>query len=341
MSISYHGIIGNKERGSVGSAESWGTNNNIIKDPPKSITTRRIDKVNADGSLNEMYYHSGDRFAEAINVFARGVNPMVSVEYGNRNGSSVGAPGKMPYRIMDSGAFRPPQLRQEQLLPLSRLPRNVTFASSSKGFVDYVKSNRCEAAKKPEQFRQIKEGVKGFVTPTKSVSIQTPVKEHFVLNYVNKNPVITNVSSNKSTKTNIQIVNRENVKEASKQINQVAQTSNLNGKTDQIYMHDEIQLERNLPAHMATTNLTGDHFINIEPENEYEFEQKTRPRDVIANLNTLGNTEINRNYHLEDTLKVGGFEGKSTIPSQERSVIYSRKLVNGKEELKQRMKRGM
>jgi hypothetical protein len=90
MAISYHGIIGNKERSSLGSVESWKTNNNIIKDPTKSITTRRIDKVNADGSINEMMYHTSDSIGENINVFARGVNPMVSVEYGNRNGGTVG-----------------------------------------------------------------------------------------------------------------------------------------------------------------------------------------------------------------------------------------------------------
>ena len=80
MSFSYSSIIGNKAKVTFPSVESWGTNNNILRDPPKSIMTRRIDKVNQDGSLNEMLYHSGDRFAENINVYARGVNPMVSVE---------------------------------------------------------------------------------------------------------------------------------------------------------------------------------------------------------------------------------------------------------------------
>jgi hypothetical protein len=342
MSISYHGIIGNKQKGGLGSVESWGANNNITKDPPKSITTRRIDKVNEDGSLNELYANSGDRFAENINVFARNVNPMVSVEYGNRNGDSSGTPGKLPYRIMNAGAFRPPILTSDQLRPLSRQPRLVTCASAKKGFTNYVLTNRCESEKKPENFRQIKENVKGFITPTKSYSIQTPVKEHFVLNYVNTNPKVRNVNTSKSSKSNIQIVNAENVKEASKQVKNIAHTSNMNGQNGQVYVHNDIELERNLPAYMATTNLTGDHFINLEAENEYEFDQKTRPKHVITNLNGIGDTQSSsREYYLPDSLKVGGFQNNGVVPSKERSVTYNRKLINGKEDLKDRMKHAM
>ena len=163
MSISYNAIVGHKGKVTLPSVESWGTNNNILKDPPKSIMTRRIDKVNQDGSLNEMLYDSGDRFAEAINVYARGVNPMVSVQYNNANG----APVKQPYRILNGGAFRPPELRQEQLLPLSRLPRNVTEATTNKEFIDYTKRVTC-----PLSQRGFKDPLKGMVIPTKLSLIQ-------------------------------------------------------------------------------------------------------------------------------------------------------------------------
>lgn len=340
MAISYHGIIGNKERVSLGSAENWKTNNNIIKDPPKSITTRRIDKVNADGSLNEMMYHTSDRLSENLNVFARGVNPMVSVEYGNRNGGSVGAPGKMPYRIMNAGAFRAPQLRIEQLLPLSRQPRNVTIALTNKGLIDYTKTNMCQATKAPETYRQIKESVKTFVAPTKTMSIQTPTKEHFVLNYVNENPLIQNVSSKKVAKSNIQIVNRQNVKEASKEINQIVRTSGIKTQGGDNYIHEDIELTRNIPEYMATTNVNIDHHVSIAPDNSYEFEQKTRPKSVIANLTGNGNTEMNREVGLRESLRPGGFENRGVIPMQDRTEIYNYRHLNGKNELRQRMKDG-
>ena len=53
-----------------------------------------------------------------LNVYARGVNPMVSVSYQNY-GSGAGSV-KLPYRIMKDGAFRPPIKTIEELLPLSR-----------------------------------------------------------------------------------------------------------------------------------------------------------------------------------------------------------------------------
>lgn len=161
MTISYHGIVGNRRLTTLPSVEDWGTNTNILRDPPKSIQTRRIDKVNQAGELNEMFYHSGDRFAENLTVYARGVNPMVSVEFQNSGLSrgkaggfsnpsgfassleTAGAGAKLPYRILDYGAFRPPILTQEQLLPLSRLPRNVTKAETNRGLADYSKTISC------------------------------------------------------------------------------------------------------------------------------------------------------------------------------------------------------
>ncbi len=42
--LSYHALQTNR-RVTLPSVESWGSNMNILKDPPKSITTRKIDKV--------------------------------------------------------------------------------------------------------------------------------------------------------------------------------------------------------------------------------------------------------------------------------------------------------
>ena len=82
MSISYSGLT-NYGKATLPSAESWGTNMNILRDPPKSITTRRIDKVGQTSEITSMIDDSENRACEAINVYARGVNPMVSVSYDN------------------------------------------------------------------------------------------------------------------------------------------------------------------------------------------------------------------------------------------------------------------
>lgn len=117
------------------SVDSWGTNMNILKDPPRSITTRRIDKVFDDLSIVQTMADSRDRFCDHINVYARGVNPMVSVSYNNTKGRQA----KLPYNVMDAGAFRPPSQRPHDLLPLTRLPRLVTSAYAQPTNIDATK----------------------------------------------------------------------------------------------------------------------------------------------------------------------------------------------------------
>jgi hypothetical protein len=110
---------------------------NIIKDPTKSIHTRKIDRVGETSAITSAVDESGDRFCEAINYYARGQNPMVSVSYGQSqtlrsglDGSNNATQAFLPYRIAREGAFRPPIWSQEDLLPLSRLPRIWTQAST-------------------------------------------------------------------------------------------------------------------------------------------------------------------------------------------------------------------
>ena len=77
------------------SVESWGTNMNILKDPPKSIHTRRIDKVGDTQEITIDIDGAGDRICEMINVYGRGINQMVGVNYGN-NGTNGGQNRQTP-----------------------------------------------------------------------------------------------------------------------------------------------------------------------------------------------------------------------------------------------------
>lgn len=124
---------------------------NISKDPPKSYFTRYKPKVGDTNELTKMIDESGDRACEVIMKYARGNNPMVSVSYSN-SGTSGGqyrfgsgstdsnpltntgtAQAFLPYRVAREGAFRPPIVPPEQLLPLSRQPRPNTFQYTNKG----------------------------------------------------------------------------------------------------------------------------------------------------------------------------------------------------------------
>jgi len=158
MSISYSALT-NYGKSSLPSVESWGTNMNILKDPPKAIYTRRIDKVGQTSDITTMIDDSENRACEAINVYSRGINPMVSVSYGNEGnnggqGSGVANGGiggmklggqsqaYLPYRVVNEGAFYAPIMTQTNLQPLSRQPRIWTTAFTQPGFVDFSKKKK-------------------------------------------------------------------------------------------------------------------------------------------------------------------------------------------------------
>jgi hypothetical protein len=196
MPISYSGIT-NYGKATLPSVEGGLGSMVIQKDPPKSIMTRRIDKVGQTSSLTELCDQSGDRVCEAINVYARGVNPFVSVSYSNHGnnggqrsqsafgGKLGGTHASLPYRIMRDGVFRPPVLTQEQLMPLSRQPRTTTDAFTNAGFVDFSKKLLCPGTK----YREVKENtIKTCVRPTATYRLDKPIEEPFEVKYVIKNP---------------------------------------------------------------------------------------------------------------------------------------------------------
>ncbi len=214
MALSYHGVVGSRAKVTLPSVDTWSSNMNILRDPPKSITTRKIDKVGETSDITQMIQDSGDRACEAINVYARGVNPMVAVSYGNygNNGgqrvngqltgknfvggqgsSGVGNSGTqsfLPYRVMRDGAFRPPVRDQRDLLPLSRLPRVWTSSFTQPGFADYSKKAFCPGAY--TDYRQVKNSnqiLKACIRPTATYQIQTPVTETYEVKNVIQNPI--------------------------------------------------------------------------------------------------------------------------------------------------------
>ena len=177
---------------SLPSVESWAQNNNILRDPPKSITTRRIDKVGQTSYITDLIDESGDRSCEGIRVYSRGVNPSQSVLY---SGNQVGLAGgmisninssnaKLPYRIMDDGAFRPPILTARDLLPLSRLPRVGYEANANPSLVNYAKTKFA-----PSLQKTIKNLIHGFdVKPSKSFSMAKPIETNWTSTQAIQNP---------------------------------------------------------------------------------------------------------------------------------------------------------
>lgn len=213
MSISYHGVVGHTSKMTLPSVESWGDNMNILRDPPRSIQTRKKDKVGETSEITQMIQESGNRACEAINVYARGVNPMVSVSYDNNgtnggqrvNNKQVGNTNSgrqsfLPYRIMDKGAFRPPIRSQTDLFPLSRLPRVWTSSFTQPGFADFSKKARCAGT--DENTKGVKnqgQVIRACVKPRVTYQIQTPIVETYEVRNVIQNPI--KVKGNSGIKT--------------------------------------------------------------------------------------------------------------------------------------------
>lgn len=150
--LSYSGLR-TQAKVTLPSVDSWGTNMNIIKRPPRNVQTRRIDKVGDTQNILLEQDDSGDRIAEVIKIYPRGVNPMVSVSYDNASNNSgalkanIAGIGQasLPYKLQN---FRPPVFRQEDLLPLSRLPRVWNSAETNPQFPNFKNETTCSGMKK-------------------------------------------------------------------------------------------------------------------------------------------------------------------------------------------------
>lgn len=146
MSITYAGIRGNKDL-TLPSVQGWGTNLNIMKDPPRGIFTRKKTRVGDDNRILDEIKGSGNRVAENIMVYQRGVNPFVEVDMGGSGTQGGGLTSiskvqpKLPHRILNNGAFRPPShiFEQRNILPLSRLPRRAVHVATNPESIRYEK----------------------------------------------------------------------------------------------------------------------------------------------------------------------------------------------------------
>lgn len=156
---------------------------NILRDPPKSIHTRKKERVEA-GDVTHQIREMNDRINDAIRYYPTGVNPMVSVSYGNTGGASRLSSGQNvmahnPYKVMREGAFRPPMFRQEDILPLSRQKRRATAVQTRPG-VDVANFHSKNLTEKSIDTNT----VRGTIRPTTTRDIAGRAVETYVGNTV-------------------------------------------------------------------------------------------------------------------------------------------------------------
>jgi hypothetical protein len=334
--ISYSAIT-NYGKATLPSVESWGTNNNILKDPPRSYTTRRIDKVGATSEIDQMIQESGDRVAEVIKVYPRGVNPMVSVSYDNfgRNGGegkgqalvSGGRQAKLPYQVNKQGAFRPPILAPVDLLPLSRFPRNVTSVDATIHNPDYTKQIRCPEGSVKDA-RAINESILHVpVQSTVTYNTNQPYQQSGSVNdaraikeSILHVPVQSTVTYNtnqpyqQSGGVGHSILTAPLQPGAGSNLRYHDRGQHSTVHTDK-YTHDVLNGEaRTNKSHLLSVNLP--HTMQ-----EKVYHRKTPL--ATAYTNTVGVGESNgysrtTHYELPPRPKIGGFDGAGTLPVLDR-----------------------
>jgi hypothetical protein len=289
MSISYSGIV-NYGKVTLPSVDTWSTNMNIMRDPPKSITTRKIDKVGETMAISEAIDASGDRTSEAITRYAKGVNPMVSVSYSDHGGKSLNSSNItgqafLPYRVVRDGAFRPPVRRQEDLLPLSRMPRIWTTARTQPYVPEYTRRiKNCGTA---ENTKEVKTTLlRANCEAKKTIMMDPDINAPQVMGMVRDPLIPIHVKSNKTCSTYAADPQRRSV-----------------------------TLLKNHPTASGYTNANR----SVESPIVASHSKATRDRLYISGgtnrvMRGEGPTR-SQSYALADRMSRGGFDGKPAIPS--------------------------
>lgn len=204
--LSYSAIT-SSGRVSLPSVETWGNNMKIKKDPPKSIHTRRINRVGDTNAITHELANSESRTSEAILKFARGVNPMTDVSYSNisnNGGSSVmqrssGTSAFLPNRIIKDGDFKPPVKTREELYPLSRQPRKNTKAFTKITNIDF--SKRVKNLEEDSKLKEVREQVLDVsARPTAVMKVERPHEKPFEVKYVIQDKINVSGKSGKGTR---------------------------------------------------------------------------------------------------------------------------------------------
>jgi hypothetical protein len=321
---------------------------NILRDPPKSIHTRYKPKVSDTSKITEWIDDSGDRVCEAIKPYARGVNPMVSVSYSNygtnggqyRDGSGRIGTGQnpiassagqsyLPYRTARDGAFRPPIIPPEQLLPLSRLPRLKTSQVSNPGSksmtMDFAKLSKCSTDLKSLR----KDLLRVCAAPKAIFNIETPLsKPYEVDNMINIDKRKVSATANKNNNAFYTLgINKDPERGIKTEKNTLYGSIpiNISKNIQGTPLHgfsgnQKISIQDRVKGNVSTNSSGRENHQYIHQEVHRE---RRRPiTSMQINAGQLGvdmNQNINsRSAHLPERVARGGFQNTGFQPNNAR-----------------------
>lgn len=349
--ISYSGVFPRRTV-TLPSVEMWGTDMNILKEPHKSITTRRIDKVGSNLELLNMIEDAPDRIVDNILVYGRGLN--IFKTYGDKSNRP-----KETYRLQTDGAFRPPIITPQQVMPLSRQPRALTQVKINPGYIKYLNQTQCAPPRCVK-----KETFKASVKPNKRVKMNTTLKEPYTVKYVIQNPIKrhnttsgragkdvtthknenaysyidqnykthsvgTQLGSDGTVQHQHQNLDTRRYLQNTLHADRMTNASRPNGGK---YIHKQVELERNQPLAEGFTNKldTGKAF-NHRHTNTIQRDRNTPLTSVQLNKSTARNNTTDNNsktFKLAPKIQPGSFMRNGRIPTFNRwNNNGERKLV--------------
>jgi len=339
MSISYHGVVGFKSKVTLPSVETWGTNMSMLRDPPKSIQTRKIDKVGETSDITQMIQESGDRVNEMIKVYARGVNPMVAVDYGGVQGTMGGqyyggqsnsgtkhTQAFLPYRIADHGAVRLSYRDPRTLIPLSKQPRAWTSSFTQPGFTDFSKTALCQNTNGARSVKAPEMGLKACIRPTATFHLETPITEPYEIKYVIKNPLHVAGNSGK----NITARFNGEMGEPVKQI-----VENPLRPDVHVSLSDT---ERNIDLSGFDTGKYTHELLHVDAQANPSRNVQTTSIDELFNVNTESHTKDLQNINYTAPLKgYENYEYLNTDVDLERVLPYHESHTNSGRNIHKRL----
>jgi len=288
MVFSYSGIT-NYGKSILPSVSSGLGSMNILKDPPRSIHTRKIDKVGDTSSITNTIDEAGDRICEVILPFRRGANPFAKVSYNNDSNNAgqrvngFGKPTRQAYLPYNLGGFnndfRPPIRPPQDLFPLSRLPRMLTSQLTNPEFIDFTKKLVC--VKPAEKTAGVKKEAKMMrleIRPTSTFRLETPIKEDFILTskYI-QNPIKPQDEINSGIKSQLQ---KNNIF--------VNPQKNINENIIRVYANPNVgssNFYKNSGQNIDTTNFINDKNYTSANTNVSSTAQLHSLEELAGNIN--------------------------------------------------------
>jgi hypothetical protein len=318
------------------SVDNYYLDTNILRDPPKAIFTRKIDKVFDNDYITKLVDDSPDRINEYIRVYARGKNPFVKVSYDNygTNGGQVAGSSRtqasLPYKVNREGAFRPTGLASPRdQLPLSRMAYVLSEPIlTTPSVINYANERAC-----PEKFREVKqELLSTSCRPTATIRIDTPITEVYSTKYkINSSPLKTTVNSGVQKIQQQKVQNKVNMTEVRKNTIHAEGRTNIAGTTKNNLgsINTEKYIIEDMLNTPVQTNVTDNSkYRRMEYQNQVELERNFPVAEAYSNIGDnskykrmeyQNEIELGRNFPVAEAYsnRGGNFSTIDTISSRE------------------------